>query len=1336
MRHVAISFLRSLLAPFAAWIALFLLVGLASAQTPGTQTINLQPGWNLIGFQVTPTNPDPAAVFSSGTMASVFRSAWSFDTTSTTWRRYVLPSLPRAADENNLPPLKLPPIEVGKGYWVFIAGNSISWTVSGTFPASVPGLDLQKGWNLINIPVGNTTGVPTEPISLLSVLAAAGMDYDAILTWETSQSQYKKMFNIQDTTNPLSSIPADSPFPNFDLTKDPSRGYWLRVTDPAVLRPNLIVTVRPDVDAEPLNNFPAAEDLNVSRAIRAGSTAVTPKNVQVQDTISFFAGEDVQTIGISNSKSDAGPGGGIMIWEAVWTPLTDITTPEPWIRLFASPAARERRDSAGALLAPADYTTLRGVTTLETDLVYLRLDHKNLGRGQHRGELKLRTSVGDRTYTVIADVGGLEGDWKGYATITTVNGKRNPVPDIDLFVSFYEDLATPGLLRGYIDRTNSVLWPSDVPLVGYRLADLGNRFVLGGSFVMPPGDQNGEPFDQFSDTVPAAGQDADWNNNGILDAANPFPFPIQRTVSFDGSPLTGNPTDGYVIEGDYQEVVHGMTREPLKLIGRFRLERQSSRAMSARRLDSSVSDTGIQPVVQVTNATGLNIPGNSTAGSSRGITVATEMALRSLQVSLKLRSPTSPLLHTRFIVKLRSPNWTDGQGVPRNGVEVVLYDGTTTTDRVTPALFESITFPQDRPTRGNLNTFLATVPRTRVTATANLLDKWTLSIQNLDTLPIVLDSWTLRLEGQPVLDVQGEVRASTGTPIQGATVALAGVPFSAFASAVTDATGRFTFLRLPLLPLNFTATVPGYASTTPASPGLAGEFLRPFAAAPGLTFTSLETSLLNRFNPLSGAPVAGLGVDGFAAGTSAAPFVVTLVPPVPGPVGIIASPVLGSAPLSVAFYAVGVGASDPVLWTFGDGQTATEFSPTHAYGVGHYRVELRSPASVATPTAQTTVVVMPTVRQAPTRPSAVAAPVPSTNTTPYVAYLFQPTTWSAGSIPATKSGVHPTTGADVWVSALAPTLIPLNASPVKVPYTSLQLAYSASSDYDLAPVAPGSHLFDDDTFDASAGAFTSADFRIPLNENDQGFKQEDFNYALVTANWLNTRAADGQREYPADPNAIVWGSRLSTPPTDYSMTPLSDLNNQSYPVIQDDAVFNPSRLTSTHTDADGNVATINHYRLTCSIGATGGVFTAPTPPASVKKAKLRRSDPDNPLDPELTAGAAPEARNLYYILHTGALDAQPVASVGSTPSPITLQLISRGAPVFDGTSTRLTASFVGTPSRTYAMEYKEKLTDPAWLSAGSVFTGPAGSFQITLTASGDRVAPWTASLFFRAVANR
>ncbi len=1204
-------------------LVLTLMSGTAGVLQAATQTFNLAAQWNLITFQVIPDAPDPEAVFSS---LPGFQAAWTYDASLGLWQRYLKPTgnstqQTNEASANML--VALPPIQPGRAYWVFTSQAVPSWQVTGTVPtgAAFPSLDLKAGWNLIGIPVGAASVTNTEPVSLLAVLTAAGFDYDVLLTWENQT--FRKMFRPQPAgpdspPNPLEGLPPDLPFPAFDLEKDLGRGYWIRVLDPAVLRPRLVTTVRPDIDAEPLNNFPSKEDFNVSGGAQA-------KSVQEQDVIRFFPGEDVQALGVANLGDGSASGGGILLWEATWTPTTDVATPEPWIRLFASPGQREQRDQDGKLLS--SYTTLAGVTTLENDTVYLRLDRKNLGRGVHEGTLLLRTSVGDRSYRVVAEVPGLEGDFQGYAVIQSVNGKRNPVPDIDLNVSFYEDNKVPGLLRGVIDSSQALLWPVDVPLVGYRVTDEGNRFMFSGSFVLPPGDQNGEPFDQWDENNPAAGADVDWLNDGVLDVRNPFPFPIQRMVSFAGSLIAANPTDGYVLEGEYNEIIYGMSRDPLRLSGTFHLERQAVRPLSSRR--SVTQDTGVEPVVEKRNGVPLVVPAGATRESA--VSLQTEMDLRSLQVSLAFNAP---LPHSALWITLVPP--------AANPVGLTLYDGRTPAGAINPKLLETVRFPLDRPTQGDLSQFLRDVPKTQTDPA--LAQFWKVVIVNTGAQSVTLANWTLRLEGQPVADVVGVVKDGDA-PLAGVTVALDGVPFSQY-SSVSDGQGRFSLSRVPLLPLNFLGSRPGYLPADPALPGLSPVFTRPFVGQPDLTFSLLENRLIGRFNPLAGAPVALAGVPGFSSGSTNSPFELRMRPEASGPPRIAAGPLIAFAGTSVEFDAVNAAAS--AFWDFGDQTFATTVLATHAYPApGLYRVHLFSPADRPTPQDTVNIIVLPSPGHAPARPSDLQGEPtglhPQTAAAAYPAFVFQPFLTSAGVLPAHKVGTDPLTGADRYLSDVTPQST-FGAGETNmfgaayVSATPLQLAYAATMDIDLAPrVSPGgvTKPFQSDGF----APLNSPGFEVAINVNNQGFKEEDFNYAHVASLWQNTRAGDGSVEYTQDAQngLIVWGNLRITPNQNYSTQPSDARDGSVFTVAVDDERFHPHSGTTLLSDLETH-QTVTHYQMACSLGAA--VLTAPVSAVSIKPAQPKRSQPEDPLEPELHPSPPPVARNLYYQLHTGFLGTQ------------------------------------------------------------------------------------------------
>ena len=81
---------------------------------------------------------------------------------------------------------------------------------------------------------------------------------------------------------------------------------------------------------------------------------------------------------------------------------------------------------------------------------------------------------------------------------------------------------------------------------------------------------------------------------------------------------------------------------------------------------------------------------------------------------------------------------------------------------------------------------------------------------------------------------------------------------------------------------------------------------------------------------------------------------------------------------------------------------------------------------------------------------------------------------------------------------------------------------------------------------------------------------------------------------------------------------------------------------------------------------------------------------------------------------------RPVLQMGSVPSPF-----------FTGIETLASLSFNSHPHLPVYLEYRPKLTEGSWISAGVVFPDSTGSINITLKALGDKVTEWKQSLFFR-----
>jgi len=168
---------------------------------------------------------------------------------------------------------------------------------------------------------------------------------------------------------------------------------------------------------------------------------------------------------------------------------------------------------------------------------------------------------------------------------------------------------------------------------------------------------------------------------------------------------------------------------------------------------------------------------------------------------------------------------------------------------------------------------------------------------------------------------------------------------------------------------------------------------------------------------------------------------------------------------------------------------------------------------------------------------------------------------------------------------------------------------------------------------------SSPGFNTNINVNNQGFKEEDFNYALLPALWQNTRAGDGSVEYSQDEQngLIVWGNPLVVPNQNYAVQTYQAKDGADFTFASDDPLFHPHKGTTLLSDLATH-QTVTHYRITCSLGAA--ILTAPSSSASIKPAKLKRSQPENPLDPDLSPSPKAIAHNLYYQLHTGFLGSQ------------------------------------------------------------------------------------------------
>ncbi|RYD40571.1 MAG: hypothetical protein EOP85_14030, partial [Verrucomicrobiaceae bacterium] len=478
---------------------------------------------------------------------------------------------------------------------------------------------------------------------------------------------------------------------------------------------------------------------------------------------------------------------------------------------------------------------------------------------------------------------------------------------------------------------------------------------------MAPGDQNNPPYDNPDAGNPnslRAAEDVDWNNNGKMDAINPFPFAIQRSVFLSGSLTKASVSSGYEIEGTYQEVIAGMLRQEIRTLGTFTLRRESFLPGATRQVKAFVNELsgtasspedGLQPIVirsvVLSPALSLGVNGSTI---TRTIPFDTDLVLHGLAVTLRLNNTVPANLR----VTLMSPA----------GQSLLLFDR----QAVEPGVLQTVTFPGTRAPKGDLDAFIRSVQTTK--------GDWVLVFQNFGSAGNLSEA-TIRLTGQPVINVSGQVTANgSGVPAQ---VSLTGLPFSMVGLA--DAAGKFTFARLPALPVNISASLPGYEPAVE----LASSFRVPSFTFPAGSQNAEEARLAGLLGdrPVPGAPLPAMKVAGFSSfGTAGSPFPLNLGAP-SGPPRAIVTPEFGSAPHTVTFAAVGT--TGTVTWNFGDSSPSTNSaSGEHLYQTpGVYSATLTYSGGTAT----VQVVVMPS----PGHPA----------TTSPGAYVFQPYFSGAGAVP-------------------------------------------------------------------------------------------------------------------------------------------------------------------------------------------------------------------------------------------------------------------------------------------------------------------------------------------------
>lgn len=505
----------------------------AQSSTPA-QVISLNAGWNLVSIQVgSPVTPAQfnAAMLHPDRLQQVWGYVPSGDTAIPGhWNAYHASPPPGYQSDLSL-------IEPGKGYWVKVS-QSTSASLTGTpWDGS---LNLVAGWNLVGFP-----GVGLAADEVQDFSSVFGSNLASIQQVWTHENETKR-FGGYD----LTAIPALR-----DLNQiKPGMGYWIYATGPFSIQPGPYVALPGDADASPLepevdfvsSQFPGLP--NASEYTGSQIRKVRPNSEDVafdlngngiidsaftQNTLKYDIGVDRKIITLGNK------GTGLANWA--------LSNSVPW--LFT--AASDEKTYPGNVGRPK---TASGVVSAERDTVTLYADTKGFAPGVQTGQITVYVGTLVKTITVKLDVPTSNGDWKGYATTQSVNGRAIGIGAVDMGINLFMEEGSSSNFRAVLNRDTSLLFPRDVFMNGVFYT--GNSFSLTTNFEMPTGDRNAPPFDTFSQPsnynsltgAAKARADYDANNDHKLDVSNPFPFPVRRQITLLGERKTPDRMEGSYIE--------------------------------------------------------------------------------------------------------------------------------------------------------------------------------------------------------------------------------------------------------------------------------------------------------------------------------------------------------------------------------------------------------------------------------------------------------------------------------------------------------------------------------------------------------------------------------------------------------------------------------------------------------------------------------------------------------------------------------------------------------------------------------------------------------------------
>jgi hypothetical protein len=198
--------------------------GASSPSCLVTDTMLVQPGWNLLGNSINQSFP-VTNLFSDASWVS---SVWKWDAVQKIWQFYS-PSMSSTELQNYTREKGyglLADIRPGDGYWVN-AGDTVSVTIQSGSAFNMTAASLSKGWNLV------TTGTVQTPSTFNSTLGTSAGGVTSVWAWDIATGAYYFYApSLQAQGSRLLDYIASHGYLDFtaaNRTLAPGAGFWVNI---------------------------------------------------------------------------------------------------------------------------------------------------------------------------------------------------------------------------------------------------------------------------------------------------------------------------------------------------------------------------------------------------------------------------------------------------------------------------------------------------------------------------------------------------------------------------------------------------------------------------------------------------------------------------------------------------------------------------------------------------------------------------------------------------------------------------------------------------------------------------------------------------------------------------------------------------------------------------------------------------------------------------------------------------------------------------------------------------------------------------------------------------